>query len=529
MSLIQSINNPDSLQILLQKAHAINTVNHENLTFIESRKGQQVIIKHKYSLQIKPPPAKKQKLQQDDMFTLFDNKATKNVNDIISSWRYTGEALTKEKIAIDDFMHRKLERYGDLIRLKNEYDRLLNQYERLLADEPESRIAVEVVLRNVELLQVAIGDIHLQVLDEVDSEKVNDAMTSLMHDLSRIFQVFQSKVSGVSCNIQGQIGEESKEGGILEFRDIEALTCTQTLSQHESAVFALESYIISNETFLLSAGDDRNIQHWNLSNNSLVATLTGHNHAVVSLAVYVKNGMYMLASGSFGLIKIWDLSSNTNVHTLRGHDLFIYSLIVYEKDDQMILISGNHKGTIKVWDLKSYNVIRTIHKHEHPIRALNIYTQNDRSYLASGSWDKNIHLWSLVDDSLIKTIDAGDPINSLVVVNVGKKKILASADVKAKVKLWSLDDYKCIDKINLHSNTSFVIRLNLNVLQCNDKEYLISAGCDRTIKIWDLGNVSIVKVLDNDSLVRRTRVVMNGGEACLAIGDDAGKVKLWME
>ena len=40
----------DSLQILLQKAKAICTVNRESLTFIQSRRGQQVIIRREYHL-----------------------------------------------------------------------------------------------------------------------------------------------------------------------------------------------------------------------------------------------------------------------------------------------------------------------------------------------------------------------------------------------------------------------------------------------------------------------------------------------
>ena len=58
-----------------------------------------------------------------------------------------------------------------MIRLHSEYDRLIKQYTRLLTDEPECRVALEGVLRNVEVLQVAIGEIREQTLEAVDSEK----------------------------------------------------------------------------------------------------------------------------------------------------------------------------------------------------------------------------------------------------------------------------------------------------------------------------------------------------------------------
>ena len=125
---------PDSLHVLLQKAHAISAVNQGNLDYIQSRKGQLVITKHQYSIHTKPHAAKKQKTQYhatisintststasdatNDMFSLSDHKATKNVDDIISSWRYSGAAaLTKEKVAIDDFIDRTLVGYDDLVK-----------------------------------------------------------------------------------------------------------------------------------------------------------------------------------------------------------------------------------------------------------------------------------------------------------------------------------------------------------------------------------------------------------------------------
>ena len=228
-----SPSNGDSLHILLQKAHAISTVNRENLDYIQSRKGQKVITKHQYSIQTKPSAAKKQNTQHhatiststststsinttnnttNDMFTLIDRKSTKNVDDIISSWIYSGAAaLTKEKVAIDDFIDRTLVGYEDLVRLHSEYDRLLNQYTRLLTDELECRVAVEGVLRNVEVLQVAIGEIHEQTLETVDSEKVNAAMATLKNGLSELFESFQSEVSGFRIRLQGEIDEESKD------------------------------------------------------------------------------------------------------------------------------------------------------------------------------------------------------------------------------------------------------------------------------------------------------------------------------
>ena len=95
----------------------------------------------------------------DEYTTLVDNAST----NMITSWRYSGVELAKEKIAIDDFIDLKLETFDDLIRLNDQYDKLLTKYSRLLTDEVESRVAVEVVLRNLETLKILICIIGVQI------------------------------------------------------------------------------------------------------------------------------------------------------------------------------------------------------------------------------------------------------------------------------------------------------------------------------------------------------------------------------
>ena len=51
-------------------------------------------------------------------------------------------------------------------------DTLLEKYELVLKDVEKSRAAAEVVLRNAEILQVALGEVHKQVLDAIDPVNV---------------------------------------------------------------------------------------------------------------------------------------------------------------------------------------------------------------------------------------------------------------------------------------------------------------------------------------------------------------------
>ena len=550
MPLSYDTENPDSLQTLLQKARAIFIINEENIAHIQARKGQQVTVRRQYTLQTKTPPKKKQKKQHvrdhdNDMFQLVDNTTIKNVDEIIAAWRYHGGPLTKEKIAMDDFINRKLVRFSDVVRLHDGYRVLLDTYSRLLTDQMESRLAVEGVMRNMELLQVAIGEIHQQLLDTTDPHKVSNTMALFMKELSKSLKSFHSKVSGVGLNVdlKSNVAEAEKDADINSFDNCTTLTCKHTLSGHGGIIWALQPYELNDKQYLASGSRDNTIKLWDLSSNTVAATLTGHTGSVYALALYVQNGIQMLASGSKdNSIKLWNLLNNTNVHTLSGHADSITSLVIYEKGDKSILISGSGDFTIKAWDLDNNITIATLEGHRDSVFTLSLYQNDDKMYLASGCYDNSIKIWNLEDYTLAATlindgaVDAGDgedneeeedgnPIQSLVVVKHNEQHILASGDHQGKINLWNVENYLCIGTIQAHSSSIQA----LDVLKWNGKPCLVSGSEGKTIKVWDLENRSVVTTLGNDSNIHVVLVFMKEDRPCLASGDDANMVKLWME
>ena len=61
MAHVCNADTPDSLSPLLKKVHVITIVNKDNLDFMHSRKGQQIILEYQYSLKLKTRPTKRRK------------------------------------------------------------------------------------------------------------------------------------------------------------------------------------------------------------------------------------------------------------------------------------------------------------------------------------------------------------------------------------------------------------------------------------------------------------------------------------
>lgn len=290
--------------------------------------------------------------------------------DVLASWRYSGEALMKEKIAIDIFIDRKLERYDDLVRLHDEYGKLLRLYPRVLADDPHCRLAVKGVLRNVKVLKVAIGEIREQLFAMCDYMKGPKKDPPKNDPQKNYLQKNYLQKNSQAKSGWPEIAEKPYGTAVVEFADCRAFTCKNVLTHHnrfwtqlENNVGRLQTYQKGNETILISADKLKMIKQWNLSKNSLVASLTVRNSLIAALVIFVRNGVHMLASGNRNeKINIWVLSSNTHVKTLdTGHLLFTASLTVYLKNSKNFLItSGLVDNLIKVWDADTYKVIKKL-------------------------------------------------------------------------------------------------------------------------------------------------------------------------
>lgn len=523
----------DSLQSLFEKAHSIETNIQQHITHIQTRKGTQVITDHHYTLQTKPPTSKRQKIRHDTnhsdgcLLQIIDETDTINADDIISAWSYNGKPLTKEKIAIDEFIDRRLHGFNDLIRLNEEYGALLDKYSRLLTDEKECRRAVEDLVDNMEVLEEALGDINDQLQDKAESDEVNSEMALFVKKISLQWKKVQSRISRDQFDNHSMMDKEkAKLVDSCEENDRIRFTFKHTLLRSTDSIWTLQPYILKSKHYLASAGDGKSITIWDMSNNTVADTLTGHSDTIYALALYVQNGVQMLASASDDhTIKLWNLHNHINIETLSDNS-GINALAVYEEDGRMTLISGSDDSTLKLWDLQTHNTTTTLLGHEKAIDALTVYNHGSNMYLASSSRDRCVKIWNLDIFVAVRTLNENVSfVRSLSVVNYDGKDVLVSGDDDGKIKMWRIEDLECVETIDAHSDSI----LALDMVEYNNKQCLVSGSFDNTVKIWDMQNKSAMTTLEVDSGIHTITVFRNGDRTCLASGGDKGNLKLWME
>ncbi|QEE14377.1 WD40 repeat domain-containing protein [Promethearchaeum syntrophicum] len=128
---------------------------------------------------------------------------------------------------------------------------------------------------------------------------------------------------------------------------------------------------------------------------------------------------------------------------------------------------------------KSLNII----DHKDEIRILEFSLNNQ--WLASGSWDKHIIIWKIIDNEGLKRIEKhkilnehSSSITSLKFCEDNHYLISGSKD--GMVKIWDINEEKSV--FTLQHNNSKVFSIDIDPL----KDYIVSAGEDRTIIIWKI-------------------------------------------
>ena len=524
-----SSNNPDTLDVLLKKAKAICTVNGESLDFIKSRKGQQVITDRKYVLKPKRRKISGQgiiysggSIENELSFASQDTKV--DVNTIIDQWKYTGDPLKKQIIAINDFINIKLNVFEDLVRIQNDYESLIEVYLRVLVDQPESRAAVIVVLENVEILQVAIGEIHEQIIDKRNDIEGNEVIESFVNTFSKGIQKIRD--SGVKFSMDVSEITEGKDKEIAEFKGVTKISCKHTISMEY--IIRIEPCIIDAAPYFISSsgGKDKKVQLWNMRDFRHAGTFIGNEVSIYSLVFFNHNGINMLAGGGKdGKILLWDLSTKTIMHTLSGHTKYIYGLQIYEnKDKRMYLISGSLDGMLIVWDLCTFTAAKTVECGMNKIRAIKLFSKNDQDYIAVGAL-KGVGIWCLNNYTKVVDLDAGHWYSSLALTYYEGILMLAGGAGNGQVTIWNLDDYQPMETYTHHKGTIW----GLEWITSNENICLVSGASDGYMKVWDMEGKAIISTTNIESGMNSVHAMERNGIGCILTGDDRGNIKVWEE
>jgi len=174
--------------------------------------------------------------------------------------------------------------------------------------------------------------------------------------------------------------------------------CKYTISDegHSDWVSCVRFSPNNANPIIVSAGWDKYVKVWNLTNCKLKTNHVGHT-GYLNTVTLSPDGSLCASGGKDGKAMLWDLTDDKHLYTLENHDI-INSLVFSPNRYWLCAASG---PSIKVWDLESKNQVEDLRPEvagsarAEPPQCTALAWSSDGQTLFAGYSDNLIRVWQV--------------------------------------------------------------------------------------------------------------------------------------
>lgn len=293
---------------------------------------------------------------------------------------------------------------------------------------------------------------------------------------------------------------------------------TGQFEKHKSWVYSVDN----NKQNIVVSASENELLLWN--KRKCTDRLVGHTDAIKTVA-FSHSGQ-QIASGSIDKsIKVWSFSDKKAINTLNGHKEGV-NKVEFSNTDKYI-ISAGYDDKMLIWDWTNNKVVKELNtKHTN-------FSINNEDVLAYIDSSCVLTLFDLKSLSKIKIVGrfCGSPVfnpqkNIIAIkdsvftfIDLNSNSVLSTLDIKKEnsvcevstfkftpsgkylvagiwggdIEVWDWEEKQLMQTLQGH------ILSSVDDLSFNNKNQLISASGDRSLKFWDL-NTGDLKMVVGDGL-----------------------------
>ncbi len=254
-----------------------------------------------------------------------------------------------------------------------------------------------------------------------------------------------------------------------------------TLTGHKDCIYTIVAGE-DDQTFYSGAGDGM-VARWQLSDPDTGHLLAKLDNSIYALALDSANRRMILGHNYDG-IHVIDIDSKKEISSLQLTKGAIFDIQVIEKlvgvatgDGEFILITLDPEPRI----------LRKMKLADKSARCISYLPK--RNEVAIGFSDHKIRILDLTDLSIKHTLS--DHTNSVFTVRYSPDgRYLLSAGRDAHLKIWDAATYVLVEDIVAH-----MYAINHIDFSPNGKHF-VTCSMDKSIKVWDLQTFKLMKVID---------------------------------
>lgn len=268
---------------------------------------------------------------------------------------------------------------------------------------------------------------------------------------------------------------------MLEYMSKIQVNKLHTLTGHNDCIYALKEG--ADPRYFYTGAGDGMVVEWDLDNPKDGTLLARLPHSVYALEVDPKRGTLIVGHNYEG-IHVIDLAEKKESWNLKLGAAAIFDLKVF--GDELFVATGD--GVLFVVDLESKAIKKHIKLSGKSIRVLAIAPS--KKQLALGFSDHSIQVLDLVQGAAPIARLEGHGNSVFALGYSPREEVLVSGGRDACLKFWNTNSYFLEENVVAHLYA-------INYLSFRgDGKYLVTCSMDKSLKIWDMSNRNLVKVID---------------------------------
>ena len=275
---------------------------------------------------------------------------------------------------------------------------------------------------------------------------------------------------------------------------------------------------------MASCSSDLSIKIWNFDTMTVYRTLNGHEHTV-SCVEFSPDGNFIYSASRDHMIKYWDINGGNCKNTLKGHEEWVRGISLNMKGD--LLASSSDDEKIFIWQTGTNTVQHELYGHSNKIESI-MFLKNEKSI-------HTVYTSDYATENKFGNPQGENGMNELEKLNQKllqkqqllkdkdkvNKEYLLSASRDKSIKLWDAIGGVCIFTFTGHDNW---VR---SLCEHPNGKYIVSCSDDKSIRLWDLKNGLCQKKLLNSHEKFVVAVAMSPKCKLLASGSNDLTIKVW--
>ncbi len=239
--------------------------------------------------------------------------------------------------------------------------------------------------------------------------------------------------------------------------------------------------------WIASGGNGTLVKVWDAATGRVSFNFPGHSAPVFSVAWH-RDGRRIATAGSAGrqnAVKVWDASDGRvhfEISVGRDSSAGPYQVVAFSPDGRH-LVTGQLEGAVQVWDARTGQEVGTLATHDREIRGL-VFSRDGRR-LASASGDGKVTLWDATrldgKQQARLTLRARVPGPSVNVAFSPDGRRLATGSEGNTVKIWDVEKGGELLTLSGHSKDVYTVAFSPD----DQGRWVASGGEDSKVKIWD--------------------------------------------